>query len=965
MNKTPSSKTPCLLAALVLIFATNGHSQSTCIPVALSAIGDTARIETNRDSLVVRTDMTEAEQSIEAACVDVAAEGFYRIRAGVEYSGGKSNESFFLQVIHADSGIGSLCDANADNVKVVKVVEDIPDVETDIIRDAGVFFFQQGLNTITLNHYALIAAEYPQFIDPKIGSFDGPESVHIYLLQLEYFSNSDYDLQLNQSVTADSISIGDSISYQLKITNNGPGVAYNISLIDEIPTFLKLDSTSYKIAPDSIAVGDSSQLLHWTFDSLSTGNAIDISFSAESLKPDFPSKTHENILSKSRLVSVCDTDQDNNLDSSSVILRPPNILADVSILQTTVTDSFAVISGDTTWYVRAGEIFSYVFTVKNERDVEAQNVVVVNAVPDSVSANSTSGPDALKFALGSLPPFADTTFAIDVRLAPIMPEGTNILSNSVCVTVENEDPNALLNNAFIDTVYNIVPKQRIDLSIQQFVRTDSFTVVSADTQWFAQPGETYQYTILVHNEGNVEARNVVVVDIPPDSASAAAAIGADTLKMFIGTLAPNTDTTRVVNLSVAATMPVGQNLLVNTVLVSADEEPPSALLNNVAMDTVYNIISAGFANLALTQFVTTDSFTVAGADTQWFARAGEAFNYLMRVINSGSAAGENVLLLNDLPDYVSADGVEQSGTVQIEPGDLQPLADTTLVLPVRLSLNLPTGLNILVNHASVTATNEPENHRFDNSASQTVFNFNQPAPVEVTDLAIFQTARTDSFSTTGNDTLWFARAGDSFSYFLTVVNQENVQAKNVLVQDIVPDSVAVNGLAGGDTLEWFLGDLPPLARHNMSFQATVSKQIPHGANVSLVNRAFVTADNEDPSKLANNFSILGESVFAFSQPTPQENCDRLTLDLNIYKPNTDQPLAINFTLGAPKNARIDVYDMTGYHILELANRPFSAGANRLDWDGRIANGSEAGSGVYIIFLRSGLMNCWKKVILIR
>ncbi|OPZ67145.1 MAG: hypothetical protein BWY83_02690 [bacterium ADurb.Bin478] len=93
--------------------------------------------------------------------------------------------------------------------------------------------------------------------------------------------------------------------------------------------------------------------------------------------------------------------------------------------------------------------------------------------------------------------------------------------------------------------------------------------------------------------------------------------------------------------------------------------------------------------------------------------------------------------------------------------------------------------------------------------------------------------------------------------------------------------------------------------------------------------------------------------------------NRMKLDRNVYEPDRQEPLAIQFKLSSNRVARLDVYDIAGTHISKLSEADYLAGWNTYYWDGRTSGGMLAGSGVYIITIHSGDFKDWKKCMIVR
>ena len=88
----------------------------------------------------------------------------------------------------------------------------------------------------------------------------------------------------------------------------------------------------------------------------------------------------------------------------------------------------------------------------------------------------------------------------------------------------------------------------------------------------------------------------------------------------------------------------------------------------------------------------------------------------------------------------------------------------------------------------------------------------------------------------------------------------------------------------------------------------------------------------------------------------------LVLDRNVFRPEVEAPLQIRFKLSYRRVARLDIYDIAGHPIVKLTEDIYPGGWSTYLWDG---NGQKVGSGVYLVTLRSGEYNDWKKFILVR
>lgn len=74
---------------------------------------------------------------------------------------------------------------------------------------------------------------------------------------------------------------------------------------------------------------------------------------------------------------------------------------------------------------------------------------------------------------------------------------------------------------------------------------------------------------------------------------------------------------------------------------------------------------------------------------------------------------------------------------------------------------------------------------------------------------------------------------------------------------------------------------------------------------------------------------------------------------------------ISWQLSARNNVRLTVYDLLGQKIKTLVNGRRSAGAHRVEWDGKDDLGNDVASGIYIYRIRAGNFVSSRKMLLIR
>ncbi|MCG8606042.1 VWA domain-containing protein, partial [bacterium] len=543
------------------------------------------------------------------------------------------------------------------------------------------------ISEIVRNYYVLAytspdacAPDSTRILDVTVNTSTG--SGHNQLRYSSVGPPREYDLavELTSQVSTDNLCIGDEITYSLTISNNGPHTAFDVSLENRLSD--SLTDVVYSFEPTQSTFGNAL----WRFDSLSTSQAITITFAAQvggDVRPDL-----NEIVNESRVTSPCDTNPDNDVAIDTAYFDPSECLPDLSITLSALTDSLVVQGADSLWFARQGETFPYFITVNNESRFYAVDVQVRSHLPDSLTVSKESDHKTLLWNIDVLEPFSAQTINFDARVASFMPEGINRLVHSVSVEAANEDPSRLANNTAVDTVYNYVEPRVSDLSVQVSVRTDSFSVMHGDTLWFAASNETFPYFIQIFNRSKYAAENVVVMDVLPDSIISGHFSSGDTIRWNFDRFPAFGDTTLTIRATVSKMMPEGTNLLLNTVSIQAENDNPWLLADNSDEIVVYNYVEPRWSDIVVRSTVKTDSFTVQGADTVWLVQAGESYSYSVTVRNDAKYIAENVVITGTFPSLLSLDHPTAENTAEWALGNLAPHSITNFSYTATLSTEL-------------------------------------------------------------------------------------------------------------------------------------------------------------------------------------------------------------------------------------------------------------------------------------
>ncbi|UCE05980.1 MAG: DUF11 domain-containing protein [bacterium] len=567
----------------------------------------------------------------------------------------------------------------------------------------------------------------------------------------------------------------------------------------------------------------------------------------------------------------------------------PESAADLSITLNSLTDTTIIESNDTLNAVLPGEIYKYQLKVKNHGPSKANYVKISHIMPDSVQfINTTMQPLFMKDSL-IIWQFNDLEIndEIDILVSVQLPSdiSTELHELTSLVNLVGDTDYNLENNFDEDTVRVFFPQpsQNYDLSISQLAYTASIDVIGNDSIQVVLQGENVDYVITVENLGSKTARNFSVWNAIPDSMTILdfsikpTEQSVDTLFWQFDSLSAGDILNISLHAQVADSFP--SNLFPLTNISGVIAEKDTFEHNNIATTTVYAILRPdnqhlGY-DLSISQLAMTNSIAVIGDDSIQVVLQGDTIAYILKVENFGPVTAYNFNVWNLLPDSVSLldysiQSTRQNADTVFWQFDSLSAGDfLNISLHAQVADSLPNNIFPLTNVSGVIA--DKDTFEQNNIASTTIYAIakSDSQPLANVDMSVSQTARTDSFTVVENDTIRFARSGETYSYIINVSNMGLGTAQSVKVINYFPDSASVKNfqplpdLIANDSLLWDLGDLAALSSLKLKFDVTVSSNMPIGKHL-LINQVVTNALNENPEFLTNNASI--DTVFNFVKP---------------------------------------------------------------------------------------------------
>ena len=433
------------------------------------------------------------------------------------------------------------------------------------------------------------------------------------------------DVVVTKTAPKDTIDAGDTASFTITVTNNGPGIAKNVTLNDPLPAGIAWQDDS---ADCSITNGT----LSCQFGDLDPGESRTVHVSGTTDAQDC------GVLLNTATVSASNEPQENqgnNTDSADITVLCP------SLNITKIADDQSVSAGDTV---------GYTITVTNNGQGTAKNVVVSDTLPTNGGLNWSidggTGAQDCSITNGVL----TCTFPSIAPGASVTVHLTSPTTAATCGEVVNSASATSSNDGSPSTGPVTIT---VDCPDVQVVKTADNGTISA--------GDTAAFTIVVTNNGPGVAKHVTLSDTLPvgvdwQQDNADCSITTGVLSCDFGNLASGASRTIHVT---GKTDAADCSTLHNTATVSATNESSDDLGNNTSSAD----ITVDCPGISVTK--TADDATVDAADQVGFT---------ITVANAGPGTATDVHLDDPLPTNPGLDWSIDGGTgqqlCQITQGDL-------------------------------------------------------------------------------------------------------------------------------------------------------------------------------------------------------------------------------------------------------------------------------------------------------
>ncbi len=639
---------------------------------------------------------------------------------------------------------------------------------------------------------------------------------------------------------------GETITYTIIITNNGPNTATGLVVSDTLPVSVTLQSP---VISTSGSYDQNSGVWSGLSD-LAMGNWHILTLTV--VVTDVSGTLGNSIVNTAVITEINEIDNTNNSASVTITVKG----ADLQIGKTVDNSTPS-----------AGGTIVYTVVVTNTGSDATTGVVISDTLPLSVtfvSSYTTQGGYDNSSGVWTLGAINGGDSTATLRIT------STLDANTAGQTITN--------------VAVITTSALADLNSSNNVATATLTVKIADLSMIksvsptsAREGQTIVYTLVVTNVGPDSTSNIIISDTLPLSVTYISQGGTGTYNSISG--AWNVGTT--LNSSDRATMTITATVnagtasqsITNTAVISSAADGDTNSSNNLARAS----FSVQEADLDLAKFITgpgdgSQLLKLSSADT------GQRITYTLVITNNGP--------------YTLPTGSVVSDTL---PSSLTILAPSTMSGTITNTGNLVTWTlpQLLINEfstATITATVNAGN------ASQTITNTASINSATQGDTITANNSSAATLTINGAD-LQIGKSvtpispleGDTITYTIVVTNIAGDTSPNIVISDVLPTGLTYGGLVSGSPSEgsyaagsvgvWSSITLTLNSSATLIFTATVDGGT--GGSTLVNSTAISSSDTEDPDT-SNNTASASVTVATF--------------DLAISKSSVRDGAAITYTL---------------------------------------------------------------------
>ena len=612
-----------------------------------------------------------------------------------------------------------------------------------------------------------------------------------------------------------TIVAGEELTYSIHIGNDGIYSAYDLVIEDELPSGISYVSST----PAGVVSGNT---IRWQLDSLSGGDSLFYVLRLR-VSPSFAIGT-----SVRNIADLISTDVPGGVLEAEAepVLVTRKALVGIS---KELLDTNPAYPGDTVGYrIRvwnAGPSDSDAFRAV---DVLATDLEFISSESSRYNATNRE----VEWNISGLSPGDTVSYLLSVRVSqsaqPGLVGNTAVLRNKAGVEEDSDSAEEI----------EVVPDNRISLILQKSLPTVEVRV-----------GTDYQYRIFLKNTGSESLKNLVVIDTLDSN-----------LSFISSNLLPKSNANGILRWEIEK-LDSGDSISID-VLVSLEyqKELIGSFINNQVWVSSVNYNQTWFAEVNSIILSPNPTELIASKILlKEFVSVGDLIRYDVSIENIGEIIAYDLIITDFYPKGLLYVGMEGPGRIEVYSDSLIVTIDRMLPgekVKIQLSFVLIEFTDQMVNIAQLTSENTPD--------------------IEVVADAIkLKKVELEILKTVSQE---FVEVGREFSYVLTISNNSQFTATEVIATDILPTEVeyirseSTKGLVSFSIsdrkIEWLLDSLQAGEQAELRLYVKAVE-----ASRQVINFASVSSKEED-SDISNNEDDASHSQTKLHFP-------------NVFTPNGD------------------------------------------------------------------------------
>ena len=663
------------------------------------------------------------------------------------------------------------------------------------------------------------------------------------------------NIRVTKTASSTSVQPGEYVTYSIDVENTGTGAATNVTVTDNVPAGLVVDTASIS---NGGTYNSGTHKVTWSLPDIAPKSKTTVTFRVR-----IPAANVGASWTNSVDVSYKKSPNDPSQTSSGSATITVGSLGQpgISITKTQKVGNGNFSSTGTT-SAEPGDTITYKITVVSTGGDTARNVVITDNVPaglENITNISHSGMlmgRVITWRLGDMAPGAqyELTFECRIPMNPTVTSWRNVAQGTFDDNPNPTTPPEGESNVKLDG----------GLPNVQIVKTALDANGDPTSSLKVSAGDKFRYRIRVSNTGEGSAKNVVVRDTLPQGLTYVAGSANPTpapessgqnLIWNLGDIGAGDEVDIIFEVQAPLTAQPGQSWK-NKASVDFDNNPNPGTPTE---DDVTVEVADGFGHVTMTKTQSADGGQTTGSNL--YVKPGATITYYITATSDGDAAASDVRIIDTVPDGLSliSSSISDKGKYDVASGYIiwdigtMPVgSQKTVSFSVQIPASVTEGK--FQNTAGTVFGNNPNNPGG--------LNPNDPATwpdrptdddlsneveiqVEVPNVTINKTKVINGGDKTGDSVV----SGDVITYTIHVENSGSADAINVVVTDKLPNaltllskSISHNGSYANGVITWTFPRMAPGESYDLTFDMRVPTPVDLTKNWT--NVANMTYDND-------------------------------------------------------------------------------------------------------------------------